>query len=242
MSDPQAQSMIFDNLRRNIGNIGNAAIQKMVKANEDKQALQDKIKAALIEGVVGGKIQAKPGVDLSNLNNIDTNDIGSVLGQMGKNFTPVKTPATTTSINYSQVPFSDIKAASDVLGRTPDQYAAAGMADPNPDAVNILGWNTGRKKGTGFMGMGFGPGSQKAPPILNSTAQSIQNAARRTIQNPTRKTINQRISGTFAGQPASSAAGEIPAELGDPSQYQEGTLVDVNGKQYKVEDGEWAEA
>ena len=190
-----ANTAVIDNLRRNIQMVGQGAIGQKMKDQERKKDFADKIRTLLATSAVSGKMRPKVGADFNNLD-LDNPDFGQVLGQLGGLYEP-QPAKVSTSYSISPASMGDLKSARDILASDPNQYVGAGMATADPKEMNILGFHTGRKAGTGLFGSGYGPGSKNATPTLGPEATGIQDAARKLLQNPQR--VTQRVSGQVLG-------------------------------------------
>ncbi len=202
----------FSNLRGNIKDVGNVMLQKKLKDQEEKKAVQQMLQKLVLETALKNK-QFKPGADLSSL---DTSQgMGGILGQMNPMLEQARA-IPQTSISISERPYAEMQKAREVLQRSPADYGKAGMAT----------------KTGGWFG-NWGPGSKWKP---NADAQAEQEGARTILGNPTRTT--KRIS--YKGGVVDTTAQDVTNELPDPSSYDEGTIIeDYQGQQYKLENGEW---
>jgi hypothetical protein len=82
----------WNNLRES----GSGAIGLMIKKKQEKQAVQDAIKKAVIEAVVSGKVKQKQGADLSGMGNLDLEGgFGQTVNRLGGAFEPVNQDAET---------------------------------------------------------------------------------------------------------------------------------------------------
>ncbi len=205
----------FSNLRENIKSIGNLALTQKLKKQEESRALQDAVRKSLITSVLSGKGKFKTPVNMDELIS------GGTLPNLS-DFSPINQPS--TSVSISQRPYSEILKAREILGRTPGEYGKVGMATPGK-----------RIPGTGILGTGFGPGSQRE---FNLSPQAIaeQSEAKQILGNPYKKTIRQ----SYKGDVIDTTASDVTSGLPDPSTYEEGTTIeDDSGNQYKLENGEW---
>lgn len=223
-----ANTAVIDNLRRNIQNIGNVSIQQKIKELERKKEFQDSIKKSLVTSALSGRVRPKEGADFNNLD-LDNPDFAQVLGKLGGLYEP-QPAKVSSSYSISQVPFNDVMTAYGVLGAQGEDLVDKGLATKQP---NIFG----RKPGTGILGTGFGPGSEKAGYNISPEFESMKDEAARLIANPTR--VTQRISG---GQVLGGGGG-TDSGMPDASQYEEGTTAeDENGQRWTVQNGEWVQA
>ena len=206
----------FSNLNKNISNIGNVMLQKQIKDQDEKKAVQQMLQKLVLETALKNK-QFKQGSDLSSL---DTSQgMGGILGQMNPMLEQAKA-IPQTSISISERPYTEMQKAREVLQRSPADYGKAGMA---------------KKVGGSFLGIptggGFGSKWEISP-----EAKAEQQGAQTILGNPTRTT--KRIS--YKGGVVDTTAQDVTNELPDPSSYDEGTIIESeDGSQYKLENGEW---
>jgi len=210
----EKQDPVFDTLRGNIGLIR----EWLMKQKDTETEQKNKIKQAILKGLVTGKIKPKKGMT-PNYRQLGMPE-GIDMGQ----FEPVNRQ-TGTSVSITQRPYAEILKAQEVAGRTPEDYANAGMA--------MLG---ARIRGTGILGTGYGPGSKREAATLSPAAQQQQKMAQEIIMNPYKKSY--RFGG---GLPEEEDATITDSEGNayDASEYEEGTQAEIDGVQYKIENGQW---
>jgi len=110
--DPRsAKTQLLENLRSSVGEIGNAMLQRQIQEKQRKQELQDAIRKAVIQNVMGGKMKAPAGFDPYAEGQLD-------LGQ----FKPIA-PSPTTSIIIAGIPFERKLKARSILGMSPERMA-----------------------------------------------------------------------------------------------------------------------
>ena len=117
----------------------------------------------------------------------------------------------TISITETEYPPSEINKAVEVLSRTPQEWLRANM---------------GKKTGGGFLG--FGAKIELSDEAKKAVEKSLQ------ILGGKKRTTRISTKGYATGT-------ETPASLPDANLYQEGTTVDLDGRVFKVENGEWVE-
>ena len=215
--DPEnASNDIFRGLGQQINQVGGAYIEKQ----KNKNKLTDDIKRAILEGYAKGTITPKKGAT------INWRQLGVPQGiDMGQ-FQPVNRTSG-TSVSITQRPYSEIVKAQEIAGRTPEDYRKAGMA---------TGGN--RKLGTGILGTGLGPGSQRNPIVMSPVAQSQQKMAQDIIANPYKKTY--RFGGGLPEE-ENAIISDTEGNQYDASEYEEGTTAEIDGVQYQVTNGQWTE-
>jgi hypothetical protein len=204
----------------NLGKSGQGALalmlQEKLKEKEQKKAMQGKIQQALLEAALKN-MRLKEGADLSGID--ASQGMQGILGQIPGMFE--RQPAMpSTSINISERPYTEMLKAREIAARTPAEYGKAGMAKKT--GGNVLGIPTG-----------WGFGSQWD---LSPEAEAEQKEAKTILGSPYKTT--KRIS--YKGDVIDTTAEAVSDELPDPSEYDEGTVIeDESGIQYKLTAGEW---
>lgn len=223
----------FSNLRGNIKDIGNVMLQKQIKDQEEKKAVQQMLQKLVLETALKNK-QFKQGTDLSSL---DTSQgMGGILGQMNPMLEQARA-IPQTSISISERPYTEMQKAREVLQRSPEEYYGADMATGQGSPEGGWFFGLGNK---GYVKDAKGNPIKSKPTYsnynLSPEAQEEQAGARTILGNPTRTT--KRIS--YKGGVVDTTAQDVTNELPDPASYDEGTIIeDENNQQYKLENGEW---
>ena len=200
-------------LNNAISGVGNIYLQKMLQEQEEKKKLQQAIQQSIL-GAALKNMRLKQG---ANLGKLDTSQgIEGVLGQIPGMFE--RQPITPqTSISISERPYTELQKAREVLQRSPADYGKAGMA------TKTGGWPSGT----------WGLGSKWQP---NQEAIAEQQGAKTILGNPYKTT--KRIS--YKGGDVIDTTGTDVTSLPDPSEYEEGTIIeDDAGNQYKLTSGQW---
>lgn len=182
-------------VQRTVGNALHALAGHPVQDNQDDLAtkialleyehqlkqdpLDDQLKQARIAALVRTKPPVNPHVEAMKIKDMQS--------RIRARNTP-KPPQTVTT--ETQVPFSDISAAGNVLAKSPKDWQEAGMATKTP--------------GTGLFGTGVGPswGWGSKPDVMtpNSDAEAMIERARNVIANPIRKSTRTSNYVPFQGE------------------------------------------
>ena len=153
----EKQDPIWENLRRNIGILGQAALQERMLEKRRKTGMEDIVKKALIENILGGKVQAPEGFDLNQM--IQTGQMPDIGG-----FTPTPRPPT-VSITQTERPLSEVLAAEGILSAPEKELAKQGLL---------------KKTGGGFLGSGSRYEETPALVRLREKAQEVVSGPRLT--------------------------------------------------------------
>ena len=112
---------VFSNLRGNIKDVGNVMLQKQIKDQDEKKAVQQMLQKLVLETSLKNK-QFKPGADLSSLDT--SNGMGGILGQIN----PM----------LEQDPMTQLETTGKIADIENKIYAAGGPA-PSRTPKTVLG-------------------------------------------------------------------------------------------------------
>lgn len=198
-------------------------MQQGIQKKENDRQVKQRLQLALLKNL-RIKQGGNPGALVGDDGNVDFSQLENA---------PDPKNVSRTSVSIQERPLAEILSARDEMARTPDEWAKAGMG-------TILG----RKKGTGFMGTGYGLGSQNEV-RMSPEAEMIRSKAKQILANPNK--VTKRVS-NYAGDESTDlessgsilGGGGSATSLPDVEEYEEGDVIqDDNGKNYELKDGEW---